>query len=260
MKKIKTAFSKNYFLLPLLIVSCVISFYACKKTDQQLPAEALHQDMVDYLAKVYGFNKNTIEATKDEIIAEGDMVFSANDFWKKYTVNLNDNAKHYKYGKVTATSNILINVASGTPTEWVDAAKSAVTAWNSISGGLTFSIKTNVNQSTSGVSVYMAELPGTFWKKPYALAEYPSGGYPGWRIRINTKGFSSTKSEKIGIMVHEIGHCIGLTHTDSGEGTLIGNLGTCSTGTDNASIMKDDGTYSWSGFSECDKKAYDAFY
>ncbi len=97
----------------------------------------------------------------------------------------------------------------------------------------------------------------------YAVAEFPSGGEPGWRIRLNTNVSAGLSfDQKIFLFAHEMGHVLGLYHTDEYHpGYLI--PGTPQS--DPNSVMNSGGYHGgivppWNGFSAYDKIAVEYLY
>ena len=87
-----------------------------------------------------------------------------------------------------------------------------------------------------------------------------SSGSFGTNIRINTNYTSTplTVSAKKFAMVHELGHAIGLKHTDTSEGSAVYSGISCygsTTYTDPNSIMKKTIPYNqaWTNFTTCDQ-------
>lgn len=102
----------------------------------------------------------------------------------------------------------------------------------------------------------------------YAVAEIPSNNNPGFRIRINMNLFNTlTNSQKIYILTHEIGHCLGLRHTNwlsDGEGSFGTTLIPGTPQTDHFSIMN-SGNYhssvpSFTSMANYDKIAVETLY
>lgn len=144
------------------------------------------------------------------------------------------------------------NMPTSGPDNWLDALLEAVQIWNSM--GQTSVRIIYISGGPSNVVVRMDHLPsGTA-----AVANLPRNGAPGEMIRINY--WSSYGSEepfehrqKVRNLVHEIGHIIGLKHTNY---LSLGETGILISGTpqtDNSSVMN-GGTAElpWAGFSEYD--------
>lgn len=91
----------------------------------------------------------------------------------------------------------------------------------------------------------------------YAAGEFPSSGAPGWRVRVNTNASAGLSlSKQTFLFVHELGHVLGLMHTDEGIGTPIPG-----TPSSDANSVMNSGAYfggvvpNWNGFSSYDKIA-----
>jgi hypothetical protein len=249
---------------------------ACQKENtpsQDQTAET--SQMKQYLANTYGFLPESIVEEDDHFVVEGDQCFSMKDFWENYGMSsetefmvdpaheANEAAdrKHYRYTYlVTKTKTIKIRILTGVPTAWQNAILKAVQDWNALGGGLTFMIQYASNAGTNVVNVRMKTLASD----EYARAYYPtSNGYPGSDLYINPAYNSDAalnQNGKVGVIAHEIGHTIGIRHTDSGQGSLITNVSTtCKTSPDPKSVMSATGSFYY-GFTPCDKEAYKALY
>lgn len=102
----------------------------------------------------------------------------------------------------------------------------------------------------------------------YAIAEFPSADNAGYRIRVNTS-YTLTESQKIFILTHELGHCLGFRHTnwasDGEPSQPVGAYQISGTPTtDSQSIMNSGSAFSgvpnWSGFSTYDVIAAQTLY
>lgn len=154
---------------------------------------------------------------------------------------------------------ITVGVDSSIPTsgvdDWRDEIQEAINLWNPLSN-LKMTYTTAANPDILIRSDASAPLPNN----TIAAGSWPMNGKPGSSIWINLD-YNYNKNiprlQKIYNMVHELGHCFGLRHTNwksLGESVANGITGTFDS--DPYSVMN-GGTaeYQWSGFSEGDKSA-----
>lgn len=268
-------------ILLLAATALLLIANACQKenpANQNMTEETLQ--MKQYLADTYGFKPEDIAEEAEHFVVEGDQLFDKENFWENYGMSseneyfveaaheegIASDRKHYRWSYlVTKTKTIKIRIIVGgtnaVPTVWQTAITKAVQDWNAMGGGLTFMIQYASSPGTNVVNVSMkSNLPSD----EYARTYYPSGnGYPGTDLYINPLFNSDSKlnsNGKIGVIAHEIGHAVGLRHTDSGQGTLITNVSTsCKNNPDPNSVMSAEGDFYY-GFTTCDKQAYFALY
>ncbi|MBL7809718.1 MAG: hypothetical protein JNN28_17995 [Saprospiraceae bacterium] len=261
-------------LLMFALAGISLLAFACQKNENvqdSTPEES--QLMKQFLATTYGFLPESIVEHDHCFVAEGDQCFHKEDFWNHYSSGadgefsvpeagsdeLAADRKHYRWSYlVTKTKNVTIRILPGVPTVWKNAITQAVIDWNALGGGLTFSIQYASSPKFGVVNVSMK----TMSNEDYAKAYYPtSNGYPGSDLFINPY-FNNILSpnSKTGVIAHEIGHTIGIRHTDSGDGSLITNVSTsCKNNPDPESVMSAEGDFYY-GFTTCDREAYKALY
>lgn len=242
----------------LFIACCILTALpACQisETEPETEADTSSRNITLEYIRSLGFPLETIEEHDDMYLVESDIIFS-----KKDTDNLSQPRHAYNsLGLVNyfAISNVSITVDSSIPTsgadDWRIEIQQAINDWNSIGGSrLHFSYTTN-----SSANVVIRSDAGSLSDNTIAAAEFPSSGLSGFQIRINLdfqNDLSVPSAQKRYNMVHELGHIIGLRHTNwqgRGETSTISIPGTpC---TDNNSVMN-GGTadFSWNGFSDYD--------
>lgn len=142
---------------------------------------------------------------------------------------------------------------------WVSAARSAMNAWNGTNGSTIKFLEVTTGGQVS--FQFVSSISGG----AAADAGYPVNGYPGGLVRIS-QAVSPTASQKISVMVHELGHIIGLRHTNwaaVGDSLLptgaVWIPGTA-TGSESASVMTQGGLRNWAGFTTNDRSAANYMY
>jgi hypothetical protein len=210
---------------------------------------------IDFLVNSYGYSREDILVTESSILAEGDIAFERLNFWELYKSakdTVNQLKRHYKWINLAwAVKEIPVYISSSVNSAWKSSILSSYNEYNILNGRIYFTLSksytlTGINISTGTLSsnTYIAEAgyPGLF-------------GLPG-NITINTYYANKlTVAEKKRVMTHEIGHTIGIRHTDKGEGTLISGISDVSRA-DPTSVMVSILNSSYSGFSTADKQAF----
>lgn len=160
--------------------------------------------------------------------------------------------------KISATPGVSSSVA--VPTEWLTAINEAVKEWNALNYNVKFNVATAANNTNpSGfINVYRGTLTIGTWA---ARAQFPqSSGAFGSFIQINNSytGTALTATARKFAIAHELGHIVGMHHTDTGNGVDVYSGISCygsSNYTDFNSVFKANMSYNepWNGFTTCDK-------
>lgn len=202
-----------------------------------------------------GFDTIGVEITDSHYIVEGDILINKEDLRKgtqtKQAYHPNGVIRQDKVVNITIKIDSNIE-GTDTGLEWRRAIYRAVTELQSLKGSaVNFSFV-----SEGDADILIRKYYDN--KNTYIVAhgEFPLNGNPGKLIEIN---YSLPKnlsfSEKVYTMVHEIGHNLGLRHTNwnSIQETSANHIpGTPNS--DSKSVMN-NGVGEWSGFSNYDKIA-----
>lgn len=168
-----------------------------------------------------------------------------------------------------ATSPYISNICYGfkqapasESTAWHTALQSAISKYNSAFRNSETSLGFCYNSSYTSspwnasfvILIDVHDFGSNGWKGD---SKFPtSNGYPGVSININTH-YSYDSDDKVAILMHEIGHTIGIMHTDGSSGTTIPGT----SGTDPNSIFRDaTGTHLLPQFTTKDKTAVKNLY
>lgn len=118
------------------------------------------------------------------------------------------------------------------PTAWRDAVLKSMTIWNDSGSAVNMLLSSTATGATTTVTTTYATT------NVIASASYPDYfGGPGRKLIINTYYNYLSDSQKLSTITHELGHIIGLTHTNESYGTLIPGTPT----SDSTSIMNSTG-------------------
>lgn len=209
-----------------------------------------------------GYKKEMIKEYDKFYLVQGDLMFSKNinDYSKKG--QLNRHASTNNLVSPTNVTSMTVYVDPSIPTggvdDWRAAITNAISDLNNITGSTV-----HFELSTSAASdIIIKSDPSAFvdLNNVIAAAGFPLNNQPYHQVLINLDfngNATVTEGSKRYNMVHELGHCIGLRHTNwdiRGETVGVGaNLIPNTPSQDPNSVMN-GGTanYSWNGFSVYD--------
>lgn len=184
------------------------------------PTLAAHESEPHVQALIaLGFAADQIVRHEDYFIVEGDMKVTESDIAEMQARRRNRGLvrtlSHYRYTNWVDSAglvyNIKLDLSRLTDTAWYNAAMVAIGHWNSISGSF---VRFEIG-SPANTTFYMnGGLPST----TAAITTTPSGGEPSDSIVVNpnfgVNGQSPPHLAKVRTIAHELGHAIGLRHTN----------------------------------------------
>ncbi|MCF2506335.1 M57 family metalloprotease [Dyadobacter sp. CY107] len=192
-------------------------------------------------------------------VIEGDILISKTEAEKQYKDNVNLASAHRRRRWLVSDTwvrNIKIYMRPGTPPEWVAVTRTAIAQWNLLRG-----IKVKFSEVSELRWADMEIVSNVNAESPQAAnAQFPSmEGKPGSSIVINLKYSYIPDAEKLTVMAHELGHTIGIAHTDLQTPGFFEQVIPGTPTADPHSVMNSMSS-NWTGFTIGDKKAVQILY
>jgi len=280
-------------IMCLAALALTLSISSCKKSESPVVAPEAKVDVdATTIAKIkeMGFNTDGIKESGDYYVVEGDILISKKSL---SAVKISDKATNAGGKIAQGNTNQLIQgnltnviiTQEDFDTRWFYAIREAVAAWNAIGNcriNLIHSYSQFYPPYTTAVTPNITVKKVNLGNGGFGQSEFPTdSGQPGATIQVNpytnnVNGTPRSHEQDVYMLIHEIGHCLGLRHTDFGVegyyddyGRYVGRNGvpgtpaSGSTSDDPSSVMNSGrmGTLNaWSSFSYYDVVAAQYLY
>ncbi|GEM_PF-626818 len=269
----------------------LLFFVSCQKKNLFIEKETIGTEIEDEvlyrkLLKV-GFTKTDIQSVGKYYLVENDYLFKKNStdieflesfFNDSFKSDLTKSKKNgtqiqqWKTPAVVSNDNVeaISLMCSADLNDWWTAFDKAAEYWANISQTkLNFYFISNQELANPNlkINILLKKDDGILPNNVIAAAGFPSNEVPYFEILINTDFYNNypvSESQKIYNLVHEIGHCIGLRHSNwqsMGESQTGASLISGTPSSDPQSVMN-GGTAlnAWNGFSAYDEIAVQQLY
>jgi dual-action HEIGH metallo-peptidase len=243
-----------------LLAFVLVSIVSCSKKD--LPKDDNQtnteiKEITSYLVS-QGLAEKDIVFTNDGAIIQGDIMLTMPELRERVaTMKKADgdpSTEHWRGNYIvsnTYNTNIRFYIEPSVPAAWRTAVQGAVNNWNAVNG-----TRLGMSIITSASGVYTRVFMGNEAANWVARAYLPgSNQRPGTSIEINANFNNMAASQKLFAITHEMGHTIGLLHTNQTQGIFI--PGTPST---DANSVMNSFVLNWNGFTAGDVTATQILY
>lgn len=263
-----------------VFVFTFLFFTSCKKEAmiESSSSEAIDtetQRQIEFLVNTFGHQEEQIKITADYYVVDTDLIYPRNNFQENYGTSpelpasienlVKESNARYHFASpylISRCGTIPVHVNPKLPYKWRVAVYNAIKEWNKLDGCVKLKYYRTNSYTYRGINVKYASL--IYEDAPAWAARPRSNGYAGNEILINHEynGYLSS-SKKKHTMVHELGHTLGFDHTDTpynNDSWWVRYVPRHSCWKKDPNSVMQPHIDSWSGFSYCDKKAFQFLY
>jgi len=214
---------KKILTQSLWMTLAVSALYSCKKNNfQDHTLSANERNAIALKVHRLGFDSSSLIPFKDGFIVENDIYLAKKDLDRQFKDNVTlriGNTEQYRTTNLVTgfPRNITISINPSLPSGYLTATDAAIARWNSLKLDLTFSRVTTASNIYLTAFSFNSTLTWAFSGTGTEESGFPSNGNPSSTINLNTDKFgngTSYQAVMTSVIQHEIGHTIGMRHTD----------------------------------------------
>jgi hypothetical protein len=195
------------------------SLYSCKKTTNQ--SEDPNAVSTETKAKItsLGFSAANVQKTDDGYLVEGDIELTdelLNSSPSQSLIRIAENEQYRTTNLVTALPRVIKISITGLGTAFVQGTDLAISRYNALGLKMTFQ---RVTSGSSNITIRGFNQGPSGGYITLGSSGFPTNnGSPYGTIKMNTNQYAYGTNPDVNyvgsVIQHEIGHCIGMRHTD----------------------------------------------
>ena len=197
-----------------------VSLYSCKKAGLE---DDLLQDEISAATKAkissLGFGTSNVVKTEDGYLVEGDILLTEallNSTPTQSLMRIANNEQYRTTNLVTVgTSRVITVLVSNLGPAFVSGADLAIQRYNALGLRMSF---LRITSGTPDITIIGFNQRARGGSITLGSAGFPSGGNPYNQIKMNTNDQAHGANPDVNyvgsVIQHELGHCIGMRHTD----------------------------------------------
>lgn len=197
------------------------SLYSCKKTSEEAIAPDANGITAETKAKIatLGFSTADVHKNADGYLVEGDILLTEeflNSTPQQSLLRIAENEQYRTTYLVTALPRVIKVAVTGLGTAFVSGTDLAISRYNALNLRVTFQ---RITSGTPNITIQGFNQAPSGGYITLGSAGFPtSQGNPYSTIKMNTNQYAYGSNPDVNyvgsVIQHEIGHCIGMRHTD----------------------------------------------
>ncbi len=228
---------KNFTPLKLCFITMFFVFASCEKENTENQNQQFDNGISkEILAKLKKHHFNTdevekititdIDSTQQEVYSiEGDVVMTHDEIMNLGKIEGVSQSKQYSTRYILRKDTRIVYIVGytgnnqyGLSATAQQGLRYAVDNYNNLNLTIKFQLRFENHWgswNSNAITVFVDNSINTSRYQSAGRAGFPSNGYPYRRVRINrTANITQSNQQLEHLMAHEIGHCIGMRHTD----------------------------------------------
>lgn len=199
---------KHLMKTAALVIGATFVFSSCSKVSTDSPSDGISNETLNRI-HAHGFGTSNVQKTEDGYLVEGDILLT--DEFLNTTPGGNflriANVEQYRTTNlVTGLPRVITISSSGSVSANVSSAiDAAIARYNAEN------LQITMQRVASGGNINIRIVNGGGY---IASAGFPTGGNPYNQIKFNRSYQNWGLNTLASVFAHEIGHCIGMRHTD----------------------------------------------